>query len=139
MKNLEGRGEMSIPVNNSREAKRFLYLLPVLLIALRPCDASERPNIVFFFADDQTISTLGCYGNKVVQALILMNFIFRRRPSTSLQRLRSVIATDQQTAGDPTHSAMINPAAHNNAWPAADFPCADNSESNRKQDFTFEI
>jgi arylsulfatase A-like enzyme len=67
MKNLEGRGEMSIPVNKSREAKRFLYLLPVLLVALRPCDASERPNIVFFFADDQTISTLGCYGNEVVR------------------------------------------------------------------------
>ncbi|MEL6106966.1 MAG: sulfatase-like hydrolase/transferase [Planctomycetota bacterium] len=29
--------------------------------------AAERPNIVFFFTDDQTISTLGCYGNPVVQ------------------------------------------------------------------------
>lgn len=28
---------------------------------------NERPNIVFFFADDQTTSTLGCYGNSVVQ------------------------------------------------------------------------
>ncbi|MCA9062132.1 MAG: sulfatase-like hydrolase/transferase [Planctomycetaceae bacterium] len=27
----------------------------------------EQPNIVFFFADDQTISTIGCYGNTVVQ------------------------------------------------------------------------
>jgi len=25
-----------------------------------------RPNIIFFFADDQTTSTLGCYGNEVV-------------------------------------------------------------------------
>ncbi|MEZ6086521.1 MAG: sulfatase-like hydrolase/transferase [Pirellulaceae bacterium] len=25
------------------------------------------PNIVFFFADDQTTSTLGCYGNDVVK------------------------------------------------------------------------
>jgi arylsulfatase A-like enzyme len=29
--------------------------------------AADRPNIVFFFADDQTTSTLGCYGNEIVQ------------------------------------------------------------------------
>ncbi len=33
---------------------------PVLL-------ANERPNIVFFFTDDQTTSTLGCYGNPIVK------------------------------------------------------------------------
>ncbi len=36
------------------------------LVAAEP--ASEKPpNIVFFFTDDQTVSTLGCYGNDVVQ------------------------------------------------------------------------
>lgn len=30
--------------------------------------AQEKPNIVFLFADDQTISTLGCYGNGQVQS-----------------------------------------------------------------------
>ncbi len=29
--------------------------------------AEDRPNIVFFFTDDQTTSTIGCYGNDVVQ------------------------------------------------------------------------
>ncbi|MGI9239547.1 MAG: sulfatase-like hydrolase/transferase, partial [Verrucomicrobiales bacterium] len=29
--------------------------------------AEQPPNIVFFFTDDQTTSTLGCYGNPVVQ------------------------------------------------------------------------
>ena len=39
-----------------------------LFITLTAClHGDERPNIVFFFADDQTISTLGCYGNEVVQ------------------------------------------------------------------------
>lgn len=30
-------------------------------------ERDRRPNIVFFFADDQTISTLGCYGNSIVK------------------------------------------------------------------------
>ncbi|MCH5372976.1 MAG: sulfatase-like hydrolase/transferase, partial [Planctomycetes bacterium] len=38
-----------------------------LLGSLGRLQAEERPNIVFFFADDQTTSTLGCYGNPVVQ------------------------------------------------------------------------
>ncbi|MEM9646709.1 MAG: sulfatase-like hydrolase/transferase, partial [Planctomycetota bacterium] len=29
--------------------------------------AERPPNIVFFFADDQTTSTLGCYGNEIVR------------------------------------------------------------------------
>ncbi|WP_197454526.1 sulfatase-like hydrolase/transferase [Stieleria varia] len=29
--------------------------------------SKQPPNIVFFFADDQTTSTLGCYGNPIVQ------------------------------------------------------------------------
>ena len=28
---------------------------------------AQKPNIVFFFTDDQTTSTLGCYGNPIVQ------------------------------------------------------------------------
>ncbi|MGB7343068.1 MAG: sulfatase-like hydrolase/transferase [Pirellulaceae bacterium] len=29
--------------------------------------AADQPNIVFFFTDDQTTSTLGCYGNSIVK------------------------------------------------------------------------
>lgn len=43
-----------------------LVLLAALLIAL-PVSAEDPPNIVFFFTDDQTSSSLGCYGNSVVQ------------------------------------------------------------------------
>ena len=47
--------------------KTAIYLLPLLACSIRTGMAADRPNIVFFFADDQTISTLGCYGNDVVQ------------------------------------------------------------------------
>ena len=46
--------------------KTVLYLLPLLAVSFKPALAAERPNIVFFFADDQTTSTLGCYGNDVI-------------------------------------------------------------------------
>ncbi len=41
--------------------------LPLLLCGLAVEARAAQPNIVFFFADDQTTSTLGCYGNDVVQ------------------------------------------------------------------------
>ena len=42
------------------------FLALVCLFGLR-ANAADQPNIVFFFADDQTTSTLGCYGNDVIQ------------------------------------------------------------------------
>lgn len=44
-------------------------ILPLFLLLVSSVIsfADDRPNIVFFFTDDQTISTLGCYGNEVVQ------------------------------------------------------------------------
>ncbi len=39
-------------------------LLSTMLLSLR---GAEQPNIVFFFADDQTTDTLGCYGNDIIQ------------------------------------------------------------------------
>lgn len=47
--------------------KRTGVLVLLSLFLLRPALADERPNIVFFFADDQTTSTLGCYGNELIQ------------------------------------------------------------------------
>ncbi len=44
-----------------------LLLLFVASLGASSLSASERPNIVFFFADDQTTSTLGCYGNPIVK------------------------------------------------------------------------
>ncbi|MFI4850472.1 MAG: sulfatase-like hydrolase/transferase [Gimesia chilikensis] len=47
--------------------KSLLLLTALLLLSLGNLEAAERPNIVFFFADDQTTSTVGCYGNQVIQ------------------------------------------------------------------------
>lgn len=45
----------------------LLYLFAALVFQLAAVSADERPNIVFFFTDDQTTSTLGCYGNPIVR------------------------------------------------------------------------
>ena len=47
--------------------RSLFYLLPFLLLSLRPALAGEQPNIVFLFADDQTTRALSCYGNEAVQ------------------------------------------------------------------------
>ena len=48
---------------------KYLTLLLTLVVLMfgRSSFAADRPNIVFFFTDDQTTSTLGCYGNDVVK------------------------------------------------------------------------
>lgn len=47
--------------------KPLLFLAALALAGLPRLSAQERPNIVFFFADDQTSGSLGCYGNPVVR------------------------------------------------------------------------
>ena len=46
---------------------KSLVVLTLLTIGLASDAFAAQPNIVFFFADDQTTSTLGCYGNDIVQ------------------------------------------------------------------------
>lgn len=46
---------------------RLYLLLLSLSCSLSLATAAAPPNIVFFFTDDQTTSTIGCYGNEVVQ------------------------------------------------------------------------
>ncbi|NNE92705.1 MAG: sulfatase-like hydrolase/transferase [Verrucomicrobiales bacterium] len=49
--------------------KRFF--LPLLALAAPVFADEKQPNIVFFFTDDQTTSTIGCYGNSTVQTPVL--------------------------------------------------------------------
>ncbi len=53
--------------NEFFDMKSILFALLLLMLSLRSAHADQPPNIVFFFADDQTTSTLGCYGNPIVQ------------------------------------------------------------------------
>lgn len=46
---------------------RSIVFLCLLLVAIPAGLTAERPNIVFFFTDDQTSDTLGCYGHPIVQ------------------------------------------------------------------------
>lgn len=49
--------------------KNLLFTLAILVMANvgAVVRADERPNIVFFLTDDQTTSTIGCYGNENIQ------------------------------------------------------------------------
>ncbi|MEZ6055972.1 MAG: sulfatase-like hydrolase/transferase [Planctomycetaceae bacterium] len=47
---------------------RYILHLCFLLCLASSLRSAERPNIIFLFADDQTTSTLGCYGNPIVQS-----------------------------------------------------------------------
>lgn len=47
-----------------------LFRVMFLGVSLIACDvviADQPPNVIFFFTDDQTTSTIGCYGNQIVQ------------------------------------------------------------------------
>ena len=46
---------------------RYLTFAALFLISLGRLTAAEQPNIVFFFTDDQTSSSIGCYGNQIVK------------------------------------------------------------------------
>ncbi len=46
---------------------RLFLLFLGLVLPNTSLAAADRPNIVFFFTDDQTTSTLGCYGNPIVK------------------------------------------------------------------------
>ncbi len=55
------------PSFRSGVLRSLLTLVVSWIIGLANSVSADQPNIVFFFADDQTIDTLGCYGNEVIK------------------------------------------------------------------------
>ena len=51
----------------SRILKLFVANLLLAILVGDLAAQAQKPNIVFFFVDDQTTSTLGCYGNEVIK------------------------------------------------------------------------
>ena len=47
--------------------RQLVFILGMIALGSSPVSAAERPNIVFFLADDQTSSVLGCYGHPFAQ------------------------------------------------------------------------
>jgi choline-sulfatase len=65
--NRKSPGKHEVLHRMNRTLNKSLAILPMLVAGLATNALAERPNIVFFFSDDQTTSTLGCYGNNIVQ------------------------------------------------------------------------
>jgi hypothetical protein len=45
----------------------FLFLVPLMFFGGLSQTRAAQPNIVFFFADDQTSGSLGCYGHPMAR------------------------------------------------------------------------
>lgn len=58
--------------NRYATALRFTGILVLVFLPIKwtahIATAQEKPNIIFLFADDQTTSTLGCYGNTLIKS-----------------------------------------------------------------------
>ncbi len=65
---MNGRaGLFKTQISETTAMKLFLHLSVLFFVSFGSLYADDKPNIVFFFADDQTTSTLGCYGNPLIK------------------------------------------------------------------------
>ncbi|TWU24270.1 Arylsulfatase [Novipirellula galeiformis] len=67
MKNLIPSVAMNTTAMKSILCFTAILAVSSLVFSTPQTHADSPPNIVFFFADDQTTSTIGCYGNEVIQ------------------------------------------------------------------------
>lgn len=82
--------------------------------------AENPPNIVFFFADDQTTSTLGCYGNDIVQTPHIdrlaasgtrFDNMFVNQPICWVSRTTILTGMVGRTYGTPANRELARPEA----------------------------
>ena len=94
----------------------------LILVALLPffAAAGERPNIVFFFTDDQTTSTLGCYGHPLVQTPNIDNLAERGTRFTNMFVSHSICWVSRTTIlTGLTGRSYGTPGARDQARPEA--------------------
>ena len=96
---------------------RFLLFL-ALLTGL--AHAADRPNIVFFFTDDQTSSSLGCYGHPIAQtpnldSLAARGTLFRNsfvsQPICWVSRSTILTGLTGRSFGTPKEPDQVKPEA----------------------------
>ena len=100
---------------------RFLLTIWVLFgLAMPSVFADARPNIVFFFVDDQTTTTLGCYGNRRVRtphidALadrgVRFENSFVSQPICWVSRTSILTGLTGRSYGTPDHPDLTRPDA----------------------------
>lgn len=100
---------------------RFLLTIWVLFgLAMPSAFADARPNIVFFFVDDQTTTTLGCYGNRRVRtphidALadrgVRFENSFVSQPICWVSRTSILTGLTGRSYGTPDHPDLTRPDA----------------------------
>lgn len=99
--------------------KRRLFILCVVLISVLSTRASERPNIIFIFADDLGWGDLGCYGHqhlktpyldKMASEGILLTNFYVANPVCSPSR--TAVMTGQYPARHRVHRHFSNHANH---------------------------
>ena len=58
---------MSFYAQSERKNKMKKFIITFCFLLACSAQAAKQPNIVFFFADDQTSSSLACYGHPLVK------------------------------------------------------------------------
>lgn len=95
-----------------------LVLLSLFLVGI--AQAAEKPNIVFFFTDDQTSSSLGCYGHPIAKtpnldSLAARGTLFRNsfvsQPICWVSRSTILTGLTGRSFGTPAEPDQVGPEA----------------------------
>ncbi|PHR97026.1 MAG: hypothetical protein COA78_28080 [Blastopirellula sp.] len=107
--------------------KRFVIALSLFLSAIFSCHADEsRPNILFFFADDQRHDTLGCAGHKIVETPTIDRLansgvrfenMFVTRSTCWASRTTILTGLTSRSSVEPDRSDRVKPEALTEMFP----------------------
>lgn len=107
--------------------KRYVIALSLFLSAVLSCHADEsRPNILFFFADDQRHDTLGCAGHKIVETPTIDRLansgvrfenMFVTRSTCWASRTTILTGMTSRASVEPDQSDRVKPEALTEMFP----------------------